>query len=226
VGHTLQQPSDGDAREGDDGGEVTRLLRDSCNGNASARDALLSAVHGELLGMARAQMRGERRDHTLGATALVHEAYLRLFRALSQESSNSESSPFEGSPGWTSRAGFYAAAATAMRRILVDHARGRVREKRGGGAKASNRISLDLLETARTVDPETVLALDEAIDRLATIDGRAAEVVRFRFYAGLEQLEIAELLGCTERTVKRDWAFARAWLHDVLGDDDRSKTQS
>ena len=176
---------------------------------ASSRDALLSAVHGELLGMARAQMRGERRDHTLGATALVHEAYLRLFRALSPDAT----------VDWADRGAFYAAAATAMRRILVDHARTKARDKRGGPAAPSRRVALDVLEAARSADPATIVALDEAIERLASIDARAAEVVRFRFFAGLEQADIAALLGCTERTVKRDWAFARAWLHDALGDD-------
>ncbi|MBL9119197.1 MAG: sigma-70 family RNA polymerase sigma factor [Phycisphaerae bacterium] len=201
----LQRDSTGAGQPGAD--DITRLLRESCEGVESSRDALLSAVHGELLGMARVQMRGERCDHTLGATALVHEAYLRLFRALSPGSA----------PDWASRSNFYAAAATAMRRILVDHARGRAREKRGGTARPSQRISLDVLEAARTTDPETIIALDEAIDRLAAIDARAAEVVRLRFFAGLEQAAVAEILGCTERTVKRDWAFARAWLHDALG---------
>jgi RNA polymerase sigma factor (TIGR02999 family) len=190
--------------------EITRLLRESCEGIVSSRDSLLSAVHGELLGMARAQMRGERNDHTLGATALVHEAYLRLFRALSPDAT----------VDWADRGAFYAAAATAMRRILVDHARTRARDKRGGSNAASRRVALDVLEAARSADPTTLVALDEAIERLATIDARAAEVVRLRFFAGLEQADIATLLGCTERTVKRDWAFARAWLHDALAADD------
>ncbi len=155
-------------------------------------------------------MRDERNDHTLGATALVHEAYLRLFRSLTPDPAPNTA------PDWTNRASFYAAAATAMRRILVDHARARSRAKRGGAPRASQRVSLDVLEAARTTEPETVRALDEAIDRLATIDARAAEVVRLRFFAGLEQSEIAKILGCTERTIKRDWAFARAWLHDAL----------
>lgn len=187
--------------------DVTRLLRASCEGDDSARDELLRAVHGELLGIARAHMRGERGDHTLGATALVHEAYLRLVRSLTP---SDRVAPID----WTDRASFYAAATTAMRRILVDHARARASKKRGG--TGSNRISLDVLEAARTSEPDALLALDEALDRLASIDPRAAQIVRLRFFAGLEQQAIASLLGCTERTVKRDWAFARAWLHDAL----------
>lgn len=200
--------------------DVTRLLQASCDGDASARDALLSAVHGELLGMARAQMRSERRDHTLGATALVHEAYLRLFRSLATEtpamSGPTAPSRSNDAPDWTNRATFYAAAATAMRRILVDHARSRAREKRGGSPSDALRVSLDVIEAARDTPPHAILALDEAIERLAAIDPRAAEVVRLRFFAGLEQSEIGEVMGCTERTIKRDWAFARAWLHDAL----------
>ena len=157
-------------------------------------------------------MRGERNDHTLGATALVHEAYLRLFRSLA---------PGGEPPDWTNRASFYAAAATAMRRILVDHARTRSRLKRGAVGNASRRISLDVLEAARSSDPDTVIALDEAIERLAAIDARASEVVRLRFFAGLAQAEIAEILSCNERTIKRDWSFARAWLHDALAPDER-----
>lgn len=198
-----------------DADDITRLLRESCEGVASSRDALLEAVHGELLGLARAQMRGERNDHTLGATALVHEAYLRLFRALSPEATID----------WADRGAFYAAAATAMRRVLVDHARARAREKRGGAERLSRRLPLDVLEAARSADPATIIALDEAIDRLATIDARAATVVRMRFFAGLEQTDIASLLGCTERTVKRDWAFARAWLHDALGETEPTPTE-
>jgi RNA polymerase sigma-70 factor, ECF subfamily len=195
--------------------EITRLLRESCEGVASARDALLEAVHGELLGLARAHMRGERNDHTLGATALVHEAYLRLFRALSPEATID----------WADRGAFYAAAATAMRRVLVDHARARAREKRGGAERLSTRLPLDVLEAARSADPSTIIALDEALERLATIDARAATVVRMRFFAGLEQADIANLLGCTERTVKRDWAFARAWLHEALSDSEAPSTK-
>lgn len=189
--------------------EITRLLRESCEGISSSRDALLAAVHGELLGMARAAMHGERNDHTLGATALVHEAYLRLFRSLSPGSATD----------WTNRGSFYAAAATAMRRILVDHARTRASAKRGGPGRASRRIDLDLLEAARTAEPETILALDAALERLAAVDPRAAEVVRLRFFAGLGLESIAELLGCSERTTKRDWVFARAFLHDALASD-------
>jgi RNA polymerase sigma factor (TIGR02999 family) len=202
--------------------DVTRLLRASADGETAARDRLLSLVYRDLHAMARSRMHGERAGHTLGPTALVGEAYMRLFR---------EHAAGDGADGvrrpapWADRGAFFAAAATTMRRVLVDHARGRLAAKRGGGDAGTagarwQRVPLDALEAARAVDPARLLELDEAMEALEAVDPRAAEVVRLRFFAGLEMSEIAELTGVSERTCKRDWAFARAWLHTALGIDE------
>ncbi|MHC5003083.1 MAG: ECF-type sigma factor [Planctomycetota bacterium] len=190
--------------------EITQLIVSSANGSAESRDRLLNLVYAELHMLARSRMRGERGDHTLGATALVNEAYLRLF-------GDDGAAVPEG--GWGGRAGLFAAAATTMRRILVDHARARAAHKRGGprSASAALRVPLDLLEAARTAEPEQLLALDDALAQLESIDARAAQVVRLRFYASLPLAAIAELYGVTDRTVKRDWNFARGWLRQHLG---------
>lgn len=188
--------------------EVTRLLRAADAGAEGARAELLELVYGELRAIAGARMRGERRDHTLGATGLVSEAYLRLFRTTPDADAAPEA--------WRDRAGFFAAASTAMRRILVDHARARSAGKRGGGAAPARGVALDAIEAACTLDPARFIALDAAIDRLAALDDRAAEVVRLRFFGGVELEAIAAALGVTSRTVKRDWQFARAWLREAL----------
>jgi RNA polymerase sigma factor (TIGR02999 family) len=190
--------------------EVTQLIVDSSEGQVSARDRLLDLVYAELHALARSRMRGERGDHTLGATALVNETYLRLF-------GDEGSAMPEG--GWGSRSALFAAAATTMRRILIDHARARAAQKRGGSRVTRDAVPLDVMEAARTAEPEQILALDEALTRLETIDARAAQVVRLRFYAGLQLADIAKLNDVTDRTVKRDWNFARAWLRQHLGDE-------
>lgn len=196
--------------------DVTLLLRASSGGATDARDRLLEFVYEDLHAMARARMAGERADHTLGATALVNEAYLRLFR----ESGGDEGTT--ASPArFADRSVFLAAAANTMRRVLIDHARGRLAAKRGGKADTEGRhrwrrVPLDAMEAVRGPEPELVLELDDAVESLEAIDPRAAEVVRLRFYVGLELTEIAGLLGVSDRTCKRDWAFARAWLHDAL----------
>ncbi len=159
--------------------------------------------------MARAQLRHERPDHSLQATALVHEAYLRLAG--------------RGDPQWNDKAHFFHAAAEAMRRILIEHARSRARVKRGGGQK---RVSLSGIDLAAEQDPEEVLALDDAIRRLEQQDPSVAEVVRLRFFAGLSVEETAQALGISERTVKREWAFARAWLFHALGGGASPTTES
>ncbi len=194
-------------------GDVTRLLAASDNGSEEARDQLLQLIYDELHMLARAQMRNERPDHTLSATALVNEAYFKMF--------GGSSAPGAGSREcWSGRAGFYAAAISAMRRVLTDHARANAAQKRGGPRPERRaRISLDVLTAARELDPSDFLSLDEAVSRLAIIDERAATVVRLRFYAGLQQSEVAELLETSERTVKRDWQFAQAWLRDALDPD-------
>lgn len=167
---------------------------------------MIEALYQELRDLARARMRRERPDATLRTTELVHEAYLRL-----------------GGPehrGWASRAHFFASAAGAMRRILIERARARAREKRGGEAgRPPQRVSFSDLGPADLgvdYDPDEVLALDGAIERLRVLDGRAASVVQLRFYAGLSVEETAEALGVATRTVKRDWTVARAWLYRDL----------
>jgi RNA polymerase sigma factor (sigma-70 family) len=198
------------------GGPITHLLTRVAQGEARAGDALLPLVYEQLRELARHRMGGERASHTLQATALVHEAYLRLM-----------SHP--GGPVWTSRGHFFHAAAEAMRRLLIDHARARRSLKRGGvrgGAPGGadiddchhdgprHRMAFSILELAAETehDPAEILALDEAISRLDQEEPHLAAVVRLRFYAGLSVDETAEALGISARTVKRDWTFARAWL--------------
>lgn len=170
-------------------------------------DTFIQQVYDELRAIAHARLRGERAGVTLQSTELVHEAYMRLRSG-------------DGTR-WESRGQFFAAAAEAMRRILIDRARARGRVKRGGDAdgRPPRKLSLDLAEVAALADdddPETVLALDRAIERLAEQDARVAEIVRLRFYAGLSVEEVAEVLATSTRTVLRDWAFARAWLYGEL----------
>ncbi|MFI4854456.1 MAG: ECF-type sigma factor [Phycisphaerales bacterium JB065] len=191
-------------------GEVTQLLEQARQGSDKARDRLLEIVYDELMIVARSHMRGERSDHTLGATGLVNESYLRLFRATAGEDTPAS---FEH------RHAFYKAAATAMRRILIDHARARVAAKRGGKQVRSSiggAVSLDVLEASAQADPVDLLSLDDALCRLEKEDERAGAVVRLRFYGGRSVEEIAELLGVSSRTVKRDWEFARARLQQLM----------
>jgi RNA polymerase sigma factor (TIGR02999 family) len=156
-------------------------------------------VHDELRVIARARMNHERRDHTLQATALVNEVYLRLL----------------GRDGvkWAGRSHFFRAAADAMRKVLIDYARARGAQKRGGGRAA---LDISGLADAAAVEPAGLLALDDVLSRLEGVDAQAAEVVRLKFYAGLGDEAVAETLGISERTVRREWAFARAWLRDAL----------
>jgi RNA polymerase sigma factor (TIGR02999 family) len=169
---------------------------------------MLEALYGELRQLARDRLRRERPGNTLRTTELVHEAYLRLGKAEAH--------------GWANRAHYFASAAEAMRRILIERARARGRDKRGGeGGRPAQRISFSDLGSADLgvdYDIDQVLALDGAIERLQALDERAAKVVRLRFYAGLSVDETAEALGVAARTVKRDWTFARAWLFKALGE--------
>ncbi|TVQ62432.1 MAG: sigma-70 family RNA polymerase sigma factor [Phycisphaerales bacterium] len=191
-------------------GDVTRLLADSAAGNDEARNRLADMVFAELHAMARVQMASERSGHTLGATALVSEAYLKLFRP-----------PGDADGGrpepWADRRAFFAAAVTAMRRVLIDHARAKLTEKRGGSSRRPMpNFDADAVAAAQTLDPSEFLSLDDAISRLEEVDERAAQVTRLRFFAGLSVEAVAELLGVSERTAIRDWIFARAWLRDRL----------
>lgn len=211
-------------------GEVTRLLDASRRGDPSARDRLVALLYAELHRMARSHMRGERAGHTLGATGLVNETFLRLFKQPTNDAPEpppADPDPAPTNPGpphqhtgplWSSRAAFFAAAAAAMRRVLVDHARARNAQKRGGRARPAH-IEADALAAADSLDPADFLALDDAISRLQHVDPRAAEVVRLRFFAGQDIRSVAQLRGVSERTVKRDWEFARAWLRQTLDAD-------
>jgi RNA polymerase sigma factor (TIGR02999 family) len=168
---------------------------------------LLPLVYEELRRLARREMGTERTEHTLQATALVHEAYVRLAGVADLK--------------WASPGQFFHAAAEAMRRILIEHALARNGPKRGG---KRNRVPLDLLDLAAEANSEDILALEEAFSRLEGMEPSAAAVVRLRFYAGLNVEETAAVLGISERTVKREWAFARAWLYRTLnGEEDRKQ---
>lgn len=180
--------------------QVTRLLNAAARGDRNAPNELYGLIYDQLRSIAQRRMAGERAGHTLQATALVNEACMRLL----------------GQPraGWSGRGHFFAAAAAAMRQILIDHARARNADKRGGGRAALSIASVADLATSS--DPSGILALDDAILRLEKVDTVAASVVRLRFYAGLDPAEVAEVLGASERTVRREWAFARGWLRDAL----------
>ncbi|HIG75890.1 MAG TPA: sigma-70 family RNA polymerase sigma factor [Bacteroidetes bacterium] len=179
--------------------DVTALLADLRSGDSDAVDAILPHVYGELQDLARRQLRGERDGHTLNTTALVHEAYLKLVR--------------QDRADWQSRAHFLGVAALAMRRILINYAKKRKAEKRGGGAVLATFEEGAVGRVART---DELLALDEALDRLAERSERQARVVELSFFGGLTQPEIAEALGVSEITVRRDWRMARAWLSHEL----------
>ena len=183
--------------------DLTRWLDAMRAGESAALDEVVRVLYDELRTLARSRLRAERADHTLSATALVNEAYLKLAA--------------HDRIGAASRTQFMAVAATTMRRILVDYARTRKRRKRGGGETP---IPLEEVEPFLSEDEaDEILALDEAIARLAERNPRAAKVVEQRFYAGLSVEEIAQLLGITDRTVRRDWVVARAWLRkEVAGD--------
>jgi RNA polymerase sigma factor (TIGR02999 family) len=169
----------------------------------AAVERLVPLVYDELRAIARAQLRNERPDHSLQATALVHEAYLRLMGGADR------------GPPWNDEQHFFRAAAEAMRRILIEHARKRGRVKRGNDPV---RVELSSANLANDNDLEQLVALDDAFRRLEDKDPRAADVVRLRFYAGLSVEETAKAMNMSERTVKREWAFARAWLYDALAD--------
>jgi RNA polymerase sigma-70 factor (ECF subfamily) len=185
--------------------DVTRLLQELKHGDAVAEGKLITAVYNELRRLAGAYMRRERPDHTLQATALVHEAYFRLVDQKSVD--------------WQNRAHFFGVAAHVMRRLLIDHARGHGREKRGGGRAE---VSLDEAALVSPQQSAQLLDLDVALHRLAQLDPRQAKIVELRFFAGLSVEETAWLLNISDKTVKRDWSVAKAWLHAELSKSDTS----
>ena len=178
--------------------EVSRLLVAWRQGDPHALERLLPLVYDELRRLARSQMRGERPDHTLQTTALVHEAYLRLCGA---------------DVAWEGRVHFLAVAATVMRRVLVDHARARGRAKRGGGVTP---VALDESLAGSPDRPDAIVALDEAIERLSALDERKARAVELHFFGGLTYDETAAALGVSPATVDRELRLAKAWLYHEL----------
>lgn len=183
-------------------GEVTHLLALASRGDRDAVDRLVPILYDELRRIAHLRMRGERTGHTLETTALVHEAYLELAGLNQME--------------WRDRAHFLALAARAMRRVLIDHAVARNAQKREGRLRAiplDDAIDLEVVSGQRA---DELLALDDALQRLAVVSERQARVVECRFFAGMSVEETAEALGTSPATVKRDWTVARAWLHRDL----------
>jgi RNA polymerase sigma factor (TIGR02999 family) len=180
--------------------DVTQILDAIRRGDAQAANELLPLVYEELRKLAAARMANERAGHTLQPTALVHEAWLRL-------AGNDANAQF------ANRAHFFAAAAEAMRRILIERARRKGAEKRGGDWQ---RIDLDKVEIATDADDDTLLLVNEALEKLTKEDATAAEIAKLRFFGGLTLEEAGQVLGVTDRTAKRYWAFARAWLFDEM----------
>ena len=183
--------------------DVPRILNSIQHGDPKAADELLPLIYAELRRLAAQKMAREQPGHTLQPTALVHEAWLRLGA--------------DAQPGWQTRAHFFAAASEAMRRILVERARRKHREKRGGGAEHVDVAELEI--AAPLGNEEESLAVDEALDRLAAHDARKAEVVKLRYFVGFSFEETAEVLGISVPTAKREWAYARAWLHQEIAAD-------
>jgi RNA polymerase sigma factor (TIGR02999 family) len=176
--------------------EITRLLLEMRQGNPEAANDLIPLVYDQLRRMARSLLRNERSDHTLQPTALVNDALMRLIGTENLE--------------WKSRAHFFAVSSTIMRRILIDSARAHRAEKRGGDL---TKISLNSNLMYDWRQAESLLSLNDALDKLTEVDARLCHVVEMRFFAGMTEEEIAEVLGVSLRTVKRDWQFARDWLY-------------
>lgn len=187
--------------------DVTRILSAIEEGDPRAAEQLLPLVYDELRKLAAQKMAQENPGHTLQATALVHEAYLRLIGSVPEQN-------------WDNRGHFFAAAAEAMRRILINRARDKNRLKRGGDR---HRVDLERLGAADSASDDDLLALDDALEQLAAEDPRCAQLVKLRFFAGLSLDEAAQALGLPRRTADRYWAYARAWLYHALqGGEDSS----
>ncbi len=183
--------------------EITQLLLAWGKGDEEAFDRLMPLVYDEMRKIARRYMSRQRPDHTLQTTALVNEAYLRLI----------DSSKVQ----WQNRAHFYAISAQLMRRILVDFARARTNQKRGGGAQ---KVVLDEALTLTSEPGADLIALDDALNELAKLDRRQSQIVELRYFGGLSEDETAEILDISARTVRRDWSLARAWLYRQLNQEE------
>jgi len=180
-------------------GDVTVLLAQLTKGNEEAGAKLIPLVYAELRRLAASYMRRERVDHTLQPTALVHEAYLKLVEQRSVD--------------WQGRAHFFGIAAQVMRRILIDHARGYLRDKRGGGQKP---VPIDEALVFAPEQSMELVKIDQALEQLTKLDPRQAKIVELRFFGGLTVEQTADVLGISEKTVKRDWSMAKAWLRGEL----------
>jgi RNA polymerase sigma factor (TIGR02999 family) len=179
--------------------DVTLLLSELQNGNQEAASKLMPLIYNELRRLAKGYMRRERAEHTLQATALVHEAYLKLVK--------------QPSVNWKGRSHFFGIAAHLMRQILIDHARGHLRERRGGAYEV---VSFDEALVFSPGQSAELVRVDEALERLAKLDQRQSKIVELRFFGGLSVEQAAEFLGVSPKTVKRDWSVAKAWLHGEL----------
>jgi RNA polymerase sigma factor (TIGR02999 family) len=179
---------------------VTRLLLDWSAGDARARDEMLPLVFDELRKIARGYLARERPDHTLEATALVHEVYLRLIDQRRVD--------------WKNRAQFMGVAAVIMRQILMNHARGHGAKKRGGEAR---RVSLTVAQEIGPTPDVDLIVLNDALDRLEALDPRKSRIVELKFFGGLTTSEIGGVLQISVATVEREWSFSRAWLYDAIG---------
>ena len=183
-------------------GDVTRVLDAAARGDPRAAEELLPMVYEQLRVLAAQRLSHEKPGQTLQATALVHEAYLRIVDA-------------EHPQDWNGRGHFFAAAAEAMRRILVEQARRRGSEKRGGDW---SRVDFEALDVTTSVTPEQLVSLDEALERLVALDPLAGELVKLRYFAGLALADAATAMGISSATAYRHWAYARAWLYGQLAD--------
>lgn len=179
--------------------EVTKLLNAIQEGDVAATDDLFPVVYQELRRMAAQRMAYERPGHTLQPTALVHEAYIRLVG--------------DASTQWNSRGHFFSAASEAMRRILIDRARLKKRDKHGGRLQ---RVALEDIKDAASADEDHLLLVHEALDKLAELDPDCAELVKLRFFGGLSMREASQVLGIPERSAGRSWAYGRSWLYNEI----------
>ena len=182
--------------------DVTRIFNAIEQGDGEAAEKLLPLVYEELRLLAAQKMANEKPGQTLQATALVHEAYIRLVEGVGQS--------------WNSRGHFFKAAAEAMRRILVENARRKARLKRGGDLQRKANLHIDALESQVNLSTDDLMALDEALTKMATEDTAMADVVKLHCFAGLPLVQVAEIIGVSSRTTERHWSFARAWLRREL----------